>query len=101
LNALIAGAFAVSLAGAVSSVSFADTAQEKCYGVAKAGQNDCAGASKSHSCSGQSKMDGNGGDFVLLPEGVCAKLVGGSTSQTDAAGMIPKSIDSMMEDDAN
>ena len=81
LNALIAGAFAVSLAGAVSSVSFADTAQEKCYGVAKAGQNDCA--SKSHSCSGMSKTDGDGQDFIMLPEGVCAKLVGGSTEPKD------------------
>jgi uncharacterized membrane protein len=49
--------------------------QEKCYGVAKAGKNDCAGAA--HACAGQSKTDG-GKEFVQLPKGTCERLVGGS-----------------------
>ena len=53
---------AAVVAAAVSLVS-AQTAQSqrtdrvKCYGVAKAGQNDCASANGSHSCAGQSKVD--------------------------------------------
>jgi len=49
---------------------------EKCYGVAKAGKNDCAGAA--HACAGQSKMDASGKDFVQLPKGTCERLAGGS-----------------------
>jgi len=51
-------------------------ATEKCYGVAKAGKNDCAGAA--HACAGQSKADANGKEFVKLPAGTCERLVGGS-----------------------
>ncbi len=49
---------------------------EKCYGVAKAGKNDCAGAT--HSCSGQSKMDAQGKDWISVPKGTCERLAGGS-----------------------
>jgi len=51
-------------------------AMEKCYGVAKAGKNDCA--SGAHSCAGQSTKDFDKGAFVALPVGACAKLAGGS-----------------------
>jgi len=51
---------------------------EKCYGVAKAGKNDCA--SGSHACAGQSKADG-GGEFISLPKGTCEKLANGSTTK--------------------
>jgi uncharacterized membrane protein len=49
---------------------------EKCYGVSKAGKNDCAGAA--HACSGQSKMDASGKDFIAVPKGTCERLSGGS-----------------------
>ncbi len=52
-----------------------DVAMEKCYGVAKAGKNDCAGAA--HACAGQSKSDG-GKEWIKLPKGTCERLVGGS-----------------------
>jgi len=51
---------------------------EKCYGVAKAGKNDCAGGA--HACAGQSSKDGSGKEFVKVPKGTCARLVGGSTT---------------------
>lgn len=54
-----------------------DPTTEKCYGVAKAGKNDCAGAG--HACAGQSKAtDGSGKEWVKLPKGTCDRLVGGS-----------------------
>ncbi len=49
---------------------------EKCYGVAKAGKNDCAGAA--HACSGQSKVDAGAKEFITLPKGTCERLAGGS-----------------------
>jgi uncharacterized membrane protein len=49
---------------------------EKCYGVVKAGKNDCAGPA--HACAGQAKVDSGGKEFVALPKGTCARLAGGS-----------------------
>lgn len=49
---------------------------EKCYGVAKAGKNDCAAGA--HSCQGQSTKSGDGHDFVAVPKGTCERLNGGS-----------------------
>ena len=55
----------------------ADKAEmEKCYGVVKAGKNDCAGPA--HACAGQAKTDSGGKEFVTLPKGTCARLSGGS-----------------------
>ena len=51
-------------------------ATEKCYGIAKAGKNDCAGAA--HSCQGQGKKDGDAKEWVKLPAGTCERLVGGT-----------------------
>jgi len=60
------------------SASAADAAKtEKCYGIAKAGSNDCKTAS--NSCAGHSTKDGEG--FVAVPAGTCAKIVGGSTTE--------------------
>jgi uncharacterized membrane protein len=81
LSAML-GAAAMALA---STSAFAgDTkmdkpAMEKCFGVAKAGKNDCAAGS--HSCAGQSTKDMDKASFVSLPAGVCAKLAGGSTTK--------------------
>jgi uncharacterized membrane protein len=49
---------------------------EKCYGVAKAGKNDCAGPA--HACAGQSKIDSGAKEFIELPKGTCERLAGGS-----------------------
>jgi len=49
---------------------------EKCYGVAKAGKNDCAGGA--HACAGQSSKDKSAKEFISLPKGTCERIVGGS-----------------------
>ncbi len=51
-------------------------ATEKCYGVAKAAKNDCAGAA--HSCSGLAKKDGDTREWINVPKGTCERLVNGS-----------------------
>jgi uncharacterized membrane protein len=56
----------------------ADAGKEKCYGIAKAGQNDCATASGSHSCAGQAKTDKAPDEWKYVAKGTCEKE-GGST----------------------
>lgn len=65
----------------ISTQAFAAGGMEKCYGVAKAGKNDCA--TKISSCAGTSKVDGNPDAFVVVPEGLCQKLVNGSLKPKD------------------
>ncbi len=76
-NLVVATAFTSLLAmGATlsSAPAFAGD-KEKCYGVAKAGHNDCATANSS--CAGTAKMDNQSDAFVALPKGVREKLAGG------------------------
>jgi len=49
---------------------------EKCYGVVKAGKNDCQTAT--HSCAGTSTADAAGDSWVYVPAGTCDRIVGGS-----------------------
>ena len=53
--------------------------KEKCYGIAKAGKNDCGNAQGTHSCAGQAAKDADGGEWIYVPKGACDKIVGGST----------------------
>jgi uncharacterized membrane protein len=55
-------------------------AKEKCYGVAKAGKNDCASAA--HSCAGQAAKDNDAGEWKYVPKGECEKM--GGTTQAPA-----------------
>ena len=78
LNTLLAGAVALTMAGA-ATMAQAEEGQEKCYGVVKAGMNDCGAADKSHACAGQATTDGSASEWVYVPAGLCAKLANGST----------------------
>ncbi len=49
---------------------------EKCYGVSKAGKNDCNTANSS--CAGTSKKDGQADAWIYVPAGSCDRLVGGN-----------------------
>ena len=49
---------------------------EKCYGVARAGQNDCFTAS--NSCAAATEQDGQKDAWIYVPDGTCKKIVGGS-----------------------
>lgn len=51
---------------------------EKCYGVVKAGKNDCQ--TNTNSCAGTAKRDAQPDSWVYVPTGTCNKLVGGSTT---------------------
>ena len=66
----------LSLGVAGGSAIAADMAADKehCYGVAKAGQNDCA--SGNHACAGQSKKDNDPRDWKMVAKGTCEKMGG-------------------------
>lgn len=51
---------------------------EKCYGIVKAGKNDCA--TNTSSCAGTAKRDNQPDSWVYVPTGTCDKIVGGSTT---------------------
>jgi uncharacterized membrane protein len=75
-TAIVAGAITTALTLSPMGVaSAADT--EKCYGVAKAGKNDCA-AGPGTSCAGTSTTDAQGNAWMLVLKGTCEKIVGGS-----------------------
>jgi uncharacterized membrane protein len=67
-------AFEASAQGGPAPVPKFD--HEKCYGVAKAGKNDCQTANSS--CAGTSRRNAQGDAWVYLPKGSCDKVVGGS-----------------------
>jgi len=50
---------------------------EKCYGIAKAGKNDCA-STGNNSCGGSSKLNSDPKAWIYVPEGYCERIVGGS-----------------------
>ncbi len=76
-NAIIAAAIAATVSTAGLLPTHADAAsKEKCFGVAKAGQNDCANIAGTHSFAGQSKVDNDPGEWKLVPAGTCSELGG-------------------------
>lgn len=68
----IAGAFAASLAAIAPSGAVA-AEQEKCFGVALKGQNDCA-AGAGTTCAGTSTVDYQGNAWKLVPKGTCTTM---------------------------
>ena len=68
----IAGALATALA-AHATTATAEDKMEKCFGVALAGQNDCA-AGAGTTCAGTSKVDYQGNSWKLVPEGTCLTM---------------------------
>lgn len=50
---------------------------EKCYGIAKAGSNDCA-STGNNSCGGTSKLNSDPKAWIYVPAGYCDRIVGGS-----------------------
>lgn len=51
-------------------------AAEKCYGIAKAGANDCQ--TNASACAGTSKQDNQRDAWIYVPKGTCGRIVGGS-----------------------
>lgn len=73
ISSALAGLIALAAAG--SSMA-AEKGKEKCFGVAKAGKNDCASATGTHSCAGQATTDNAPEEWTYVPKGTCDKLGG-------------------------
>ena len=72
-------------AGAMAAAPAAHAASmTKCFGVATAGHNDCAGMSGLHSCKGQATAYYIPGDFRVVPAGTCEKMGGMDRAQARA-----------------
>ncbi len=74
LAAAVATPLLVSAQKPVQPPSFKS---EKCYGIAKAGKNDCA-STGANSCGGTSKLNSDPKAWIYVPEGYCERIVGGS-----------------------
>ena len=75
---IVAAAFAslISLGVAQAQMGSTNAETEKCFGVAKAGKNECG--TSVHGCAGQGKIDSDKKEWIKVPKGTCAKIVGGS-----------------------
>ena len=70
-----AAAIAGTLASSESHAKKKDF--EKCYGIVKAGKNDCGSKDGAHSCAGQATKNADPNEWVLVPKGLCDKIHGG------------------------
>ena len=59
-----------------SAISAYAANEEKCFGIAKAGQNGCNSNKSKHSCAGHSKIDNDPNAFIVVPQGSCLKVGG-------------------------
>lgn len=77
---LVQSALAGVLAIGVSGLAAAEAPKqgEKCYGISKAGKNDCQTATSA--CAGTSKEDSNPTAYIYVPKGTCDRIVGGSAT---------------------
>lgn len=73
VNLALIGSLATAIAPLSLPAQAADKSQEKCYGVALKGQNDCA-AGKGTTCAGTSKVDYQGNAWKLVPKGTCTTM---------------------------
>lgn len=67
--------------GVIASAHAQDSGKEKCYGIAKAGQNDCANLSGTHSCAGQAKDEMSPADWKYVAKGSCKSMGGLSADE--------------------
>ena len=72
----IASAIAAALALASVAPDARAAENEKCYGIAAAGKNDCQTATSS--CAGTSAVDNQPDAWIYVPAGTCEKIAGGS-----------------------
>ncbi len=82
VSSAVAAALSMGLLGQAAAKD-AD-AKEKCYGIAKAGQNDCANLTGTHSCAGQAKEDMAPAEWKYVSKGSCKGMNGMSAEEAKA-----------------
>lgn len=81
IRSAVAGLLSASVVAAPVTGQATEGPKEKCYGVAKAGANDCARPDGAHSCAGMAKTSNDPSEWKYVPKGTCEKL-GGKTRFT-------------------
>jgi uncharacterized membrane protein len=82
---IVSSALAAALAAAGPATAHTGGAdKERCYGIAKAGQNDCANLAGTHACGGMSKVDNDPGEWKYVAKGTCKSLKGMSEEEAKA-----------------
>ena len=89
VSSALASVMALGLAATAGAASHAAKepaakGKEKCFGIAKAGQNDCANLSGTHSCAGQSKVDNGADEWKYVAKGTCKDMKGLSEAEAKA-----------------
>ncbi len=82
INAVVATAI---LCSALSTGSAHAADKEKCYGIVKAGKNDCQ--TKANGCAGHATTDNQNDAWIYLPAGTCGKIVGAKSFGGDGGGI--------------
>ena len=76
LSSALASVLALGLIAPVAAAE-----KEKCFGITKAGQNDCANLSGSHSCAGQASAEASPDEWKYVAKGTCKDLKGYSADE--------------------
>jgi uncharacterized membrane protein len=84
-----AGALIASTALSAGTAHADEAGKEKCYGVALAGQNDCA-AGPGTSCAGTSTVDYQGNAWKLVDAGTCVEIGGSLTPREGNEAPVPQ-----------
>ena len=84
-RAMIAATAAAVMSLSLVAMPAAAQEKEKCFGIAKAGQNDCANLDGSHSCAGQSQVDMDKGEWKFVAKGTCKSMKGLTQDEAKAA----------------
>ena len=84
-RAMIAATAAAVMSLSMIAVPAAAQDKEKCFGIAKAGQNDCSSVAGTHSCAGQSKVDMDKMEWKYVAKGSCKDMKGLSLEEAKAA----------------
>jgi uncharacterized membrane protein len=82
IHTALATVLALSLGAVNGPAAAKDTETEKCAGIVKGGQNDCA--TSSTACHGHVAVDSYPEAWIYLPKGTCEKIVGAHVSQQQA-----------------
>ncbi len=77
IKTLLSSMLALALMTGATAAFAGKPGMEKCYGIVKAGMNDCG--SSAHACAGQASKDRSDSEWVYVPKGTCKKIAGGKT----------------------
>jgi uncharacterized membrane protein len=84
VSSALASVLALGLVAQVTAQDMNAAGKDKCFGIAKAGQNDCANLSGTHSCAGQTKANSSPDDWKYVAKGTCKDLKGMTEAEAKA-----------------